>query len=99
MSDMKEPGQIAFEVYSRLRFGSMPWREIGEQSKKSFAAVEAAVRADERARVIAECSVCQAAEAAARVLHRRALNPSPAAPLSLSVSGQSETPPGAEDQG
>lgn len=55
---MKEPGQLAFEAYrSRVKtLATMPWSECAEGRKADCAAVESAIRADERAKVIEECA-------------------------------------------
>lgn len=55
---MKEPGQMAFEAYrSRVKtLATMPWAACAEGRKADRAAVESAIRADERAKVIEECA-------------------------------------------
>lgn len=54
----KEPGQLAFEAYrSRVKtLATMPWAACAEGRKADWAAVESAIRADERAKVREECA-------------------------------------------
>ncbi len=108
MSDMKEPGQIAFEAkYGCEGLYNIPWLNCTPAIKASWAAVETACRAatlEEAAR----CATIEADKAygsddramGLRIIRAiRALSPSPAAPSSPVASGQSELPPGSAGQG
>jgi len=58
---MKEPGQMAYEVFcSRKEMACAPWSSLFHSSKALWAAVESAIRADEAAKVraatIEECA-------------------------------------------
>ena len=53
---MKEPGQLAWEAHEAHREweDQTPWRILHPQNQAEWAAVESAIRADERAKVIEE---------------------------------------------
>ena len=55
---MKEPGQMAWRAYANLySFASAPqWHELPTPTQRAWAAVEATIRADERARTVEECA-------------------------------------------
>ena len=102
MSDMKEPGQVMWEQLWK-HYGCS-WANAPTEERARYAAVEAAVRAaalEEAAREAERHPPWQIHERTPEEIAAaiRTLSPSPAAPLILSVSGQSETPPAAEDQG
>lgn len=48
----KEPGQLAYESLP----SHIKWGNLDEGGKQFWAAVESAIRADERAKVIEECA-------------------------------------------
>ena len=54
----KEPGQLAWEAHEAHREweDQTPWRILHPQNQADWARVEAAIRADERAKVIEECA-------------------------------------------
>jgi len=49
----KEPGQMAYEAWANVIGDTTPWRS---DQTGAWAAVESAIRADERAKVIEECA-------------------------------------------
>ena len=52
---MKEPGELAFDAW-RAAYAKIgiPWRMLGDDERAEWAAVESAIRADERAKMGAE---------------------------------------------
>lgn len=54
---MKEPGELAFDAW-RAAYAKIgiPWRMLGDDERAEWAAVESAIRAAERAKVIEECA-------------------------------------------
>ena len=54
---MKEPGELAFDAW-RAAYAKIgiPWRMLGDDERAEWAAVESAIRADERAKIREECA-------------------------------------------
>ena len=51
----KEPGQMAYEAWVKAYGGtSIPWDKLGDDERAEWAAVEFAIREDERAKIGAE---------------------------------------------
>jgi len=89
---MKEPGQMLWELQRSIEQMHWPWCNVADGAKAAYAAVEAAIRADEAAKVRAEaieaiksCGsldengyICTKSDAikAIRALRAKAANPS-----------------------
>ena len=96
---MKEPGQIAYEAWSKtFPLGLGLFENAGKTNRDAWAAVEAAVRAaalEEAAKRARLCAGLSGVDTARAI---RALIPSLAAPSSPLASDQSEPPPGSTDK-
>jgi hypothetical protein len=54
----KEPGELAYEAHETQYANQpdRPWLIVGDAERAVWVAVESAIRADERAKVIEECA-------------------------------------------